>query len=28
RKRMKTARYREALARAIADGIQRYDRES
>ncbi|MBU6171559.1 MAG: N-acetylmuramoyl-L-alanine amidase [Verrucomicrobia bacterium] len=28
RKRMKSARFREALARAIADGIQRYDRES
>ena len=27
RKRMKSARFREALARAIADGIQRYDRE-
>lgn len=27
RNRMKTARFREALARAIADGIQRYDRE-
>lgn len=27
RKRMKLGRYREALARAIADGIQRYDRE-
>lgn len=26
RKRMKTARFREALARAIADGIRRYDR--
>lgn len=28
RKRMKSGRFREALARAIADGIQRYDRES
>jgi len=28
RNRMKSARFREALARAIADGIQRYDRES
>jgi N-acetylmuramoyl-L-alanine amidase len=27
RKRMKSGRFREALARAIADGIQRYDRE-
>jgi N-acetylmuramoyl-L-alanine amidase len=27
RNRMKSARFREALARAIADGIQRYDRE-
>lgn len=26
RKRMKTARFREALARAIADGIRRYER--
>lgn len=26
RKRMKTARFREALARAVADGIRRYDR--
>lgn len=26
RKRMKTGRFREALARAIADGIRRYDR--
>jgi N-acetylmuramoyl-L-alanine amidase len=28
RNRMKSGRFREALARAIADGIQRYDRES
>jgi N-acetylmuramoyl-L-alanine amidase len=28
RNRMKSARFREALARAIADGIQRYNRES
>ena len=28
RKRMKSGRYREALARAIADGIRRYDRQS
>ena len=27
RNRMKSGRFREALARAIADGIQRYDRE-
>lgn len=27
RNRMKSARFREALARAIADGIQRYNRE-
>lgn len=28
RNRMKSGRFREALARAIADGIQHYDRES